>query len=154
MNEVTTSERAAALGISIRPYEPSDEAFVKDSWLRSYNPTPAATGVEAARYYRDQRALASRLIAAGSVAVATHNFGPKPELAGWVCWAHQGADGGPVIHFVYVKNILRSHGLATALIAHAMGEARQAKFSHDTPAWRGLTRFLARAGLEFSPCGT
>jgi GNAT superfamily N-acetyltransferase len=132
----------AEIGVTLEPMRPDDLPFVKDSWVRSYD--PGLTGIEAVRYIKTQRAFVDRLVQ-NVVTVARHGS----QLCGWLC---SGGSPLPRIDYIYVKSIFRGQDIASALLENSLGDATEALYSHDTKQWRGLMHGYKRTHVvEFHP---
>ena len=101
--------------IVIRAMEDGDLPLVYDSWLKSLRHDQKhrkgdAALVRDADYYRWQRDAIDDIMVQSPVWVACD---PEDEgnVMGWACGME------PVLHYVYVKELFRGHGVARALIA-------------------------------------
>ena len=133
--KVTVVLRAASQG---------DQAFVMDSWLRSFGKgrTWVFRGVEGDRFYSGHREILENILQRSLVVVACLEEVPDAVL-GWAC-----IEPG-CVHYTYVKNKYRRKGVATKLIAHAeklMGTLSTC--SHQTGQWK---RFTPGQKLMFTP---
>jgi GNAT superfamily N-acetyltransferase len=126
----------ALIGLVFEPMQETDEAFVLDSWVRSYVPK-APTAHEWARGYRNEQVIAKRCLLEGSTIMAVIP-GYGRQLAGWICSADS------KIFYIYVKNLFRGQDIGSALLEHALGESAIACYTHDTPGFQSLLRSFKR----------
>ena len=96
--------------IAIRPFRPTDRAFVLDSMRRTLVRNSAyAAGLQP----EVVNLLVEPVLATYTTLVATPQGDPE-EILGYVIH-----DGPHVVGFVYVKEAIRQHGIATALLKAA-----------------------------------
>jgi GNAT superfamily N-acetyltransferase len=133
---MTATARMALIGLVFEPIQEADEAFVLDSWVRSYVPK-APTAHEWARGYRNEQVIAKRCLLEGSTIMAVIP-GYGRQLAGWINF------DGPTVSYVYVKNLFRGQDIGSALLEHALGESKIACYTHDTPGFQSLLRSFER----------
>ena len=126
--------------------------YVYSSWIQSHHEgSPATRAVQWSRYKACQAKVIARAIATGHVVVAVDpvvSTGERRQIYGWACgWAD---DGVGVLHYAYVTQSRRGHGLARDLVAKIGVTAGVAmtQGSHSTLAGAGVGR---RLGLTFSP---
>lgn len=102
--------------VSLRPATAGDLGLVYSSWMRSYwDAKPASlAGVPRELYFSDagHHGVIDRLLrrpdAILSVACDTKDH---DEIYGWACWSAR------ALHYVYVKELWRRKGVASALVA-------------------------------------
>jgi hypothetical protein len=131
--------------------EPTNEdlPFIVNSWLKSAREGPTLRGLSSSVYFKEHKKLILTLLNSEDTAlvIAADDADPR-HILGWAA----GAPG--VLHFVYVKHLLRRQGLARALTrvacSVACGAAGAAAASHWTPA---AARYLADhpGSFEFNP---
>lgn len=102
----------------IRDLRDEERAFVLSSWLKSYRNAPHMRLVDNATYYAKQAANIIAMLDASRCLVAAD---PEEDTVLW---------GFIVVeydycHYVYVKHLMRHHGLARSLW-HAAGKPPQA----------------------------
>ncbi len=130
--------------VLIRPASSSDQAFVLDSWLRSFGQgrTWFWRGVHGDRFYSGHRKIAEDLLSRGLVLVACLEQVPDAVL-GWMCVE------GDCLHYVYVKSKYRKKGVARELLRHAQGLLGKVEnCSHQTGQFK---RWSPGAELNVSP---
>ncbi len=98
----------------IRPLREEERAFVLSSWLKSYRNAPHMRLVDNATYYAKQAANIMAMLDCSRCLVAAD---PEEDTVLW---------GFIVVeydycHYVYVKHLMRHHGLARSLW-HAAGK--------------------------------
>lgn len=102
--------------IRYRLIEETDMAFVIDSWIRSYRKRLINRGIDRALYFYGQLALIKYLSQTTKVLVACDAKQPM-YIVGWGC-AKVSDKGEFQLHYVYVKEDYRQHGVATAIVTH------------------------------------
>lgn len=135
--------------------EPTNEdlPFIVNSWLKSGREGLLVKPLSNEIYFQEHKRIILALLNApeSRVVIAADDACPT-HILGWACGARptQGACGGPdgVLHFVYVKHLLRRQGLARQLVQVAAGTPRVT--SHLTPA---AARYLSEhpGAFEFNP---
>jgi GNAT superfamily N-acetyltransferase len=119
---------------AVRPPTEKDYPFILQSWVRTYArsfeegplwPRAIADAVHAS--------VQRRLSRAGvEVAVATNPTNP------WFIFAYvvfERTPDGPVVHWVYVKDMYRNMGIGSDLVAYARGDAPgPLRITYRTPA--------------------
>lgn len=106
---------------------PSDFPFVLSSWLRSYRKARAVSQVSGLVYFQGQEERIRRIASRANVAVACNPEDPSTIL-GYVVF--EPAPSGGVVHYVYVKELVRRCGLASRLMAEVPGPFRS--HTHET----------------------
>lgn len=100
--------------LQYRLIEATDLAFVINSWLLSYRKQMGFKGVERERYFEGQLALINYLAQYAKVLVACDAKQPM-YIVGWGC-AHVDKEGAFGLHYVYVKEDYRRHGIAKGIV--------------------------------------
>ena len=131
-----------AARVNIDQMHVTDRPFVLDSWLRSYEPE-GLKGHERAKYYRNERVVAERCISHGRTMVATIP-GPERQIVGWCCMQ---PGEPPIVHYVYVKSIMRGNGIAIDLVIAALDGISELMHDHSTSSWFVFLRALGKAGI-------
>jgi hypothetical protein len=87
---------------------PDELPFLFSSWLKSYRNAPAVRQMGNEDYFRHQALVIEAILPVASVTLAVD---PEDEsvIWGFVVWE------GPVLHYLYVKHLLRQHGIARDL---------------------------------------
>lgn len=123
----------------IRPGAPGDAARVYKDWLLSFAIsdfahmcTPRADWQRRASqlYFDWQREVIARLLARAELWVASWGEDTS-TIAGW-CVVER-----DTVHYVYVAEDYRHHGIASRLLAPALDQPR-VKYTHRTPLVRHL----------------
>jgi len=96
--------------------EETDFAFVVDSWIKSYRKREVRSGVQPAHYQKGQLALIKFLAAHTKVLVACDASQPM-YIVGWGC-ARVSKEGEFQLHYVYVKEDYRNHGIGYQILVH------------------------------------
>ncbi len=99
-----------SIGIELRPANADDMNFVYSSWLSS-----VATGEKRRTpkeiVYKNHREIMARALNKSYVLIACmHDH--KDQILGWLCYEDT------VLHYVYVKQTFRKHGVASMLVNH------------------------------------
>jgi GNAT superfamily N-acetyltransferase len=118
--------RLSRLDCVIRPGRPDDLAFVVDSWTKH-----AYRGQRMRTATSHVRALLAR---ATSRLVVAHVPDDPESILGWVA----GEAGPPLcIHYVYVRSLARSQGVATAMLGTVVNDAADYSTRYAAPpkAW-------------------
>jgi GNAT superfamily N-acetyltransferase len=103
--------------IAIRGMKESDHNCIYDNWKSSYR--RAMSEVPKGVYYELMQRRIERLFEAGVRVAVAFPYDNEDYIIGWV--AYGPADG--VIHYVYVREIERGHGMARKLVNHALKNA-------------------------------
>jgi hypothetical protein len=123
---------------------PSDMPFILSSWLRSYRRARAVSDVGPI-YYAGQEAVIRRLVSRSMVALACNPEDPSTVL-GYVVFER--VRSGGLVHYVYVKELVRRCGLAERLMGEVPGPFRS--HTHETRA-EGVARLKARFPSVYNP---
>jgi hypothetical protein len=120
-----------SVDIRIRRMRPDDTAFVIDTWVETFRNTYAAGVVPMKFYQADYRKYVATLLADREpdvlVAYDAAAEVAGAELLGYLVFETSATfpagrrmkTVGPVVHYCYVKEYMRGHGLARALFAAA-----------------------------------
>ena len=137
----------ATEAVAIREGEPSDLAFVLDSWRASYRGASGDVGhVSESRYRSAHGAMSARLAQRSRLLVACLESAPD-VIVGWVL-----VEGGPVVHYVYVRGDARHGGIARGLLAEAgIGTKTAAVYTHRTAALHAWRRMHPECRWEYDP---
>jgi ribosomal protein S18 acetylase RimI-like enzyme len=99
--------------IMMRPYMPEDQAFLFNSWLKSFRNGTVCNNVDNSVYYTNQHIVIERLLQTSKVIVCCNSEDPR-IIYGYCVYEH--IQGQFVLHYIYVKNIYRKLGLARKLL--------------------------------------
>jgi GNAT superfamily N-acetyltransferase len=120
---------AAVIPLVIRPAEGGDVGLVLSSWLQSYyhSRAPAIWDIPRDLFFSEQghQGIVKNLLKRCPVLVA-HAPELPDEIYGWVCF------DPAALHYVYIKELWRMKGVASALLDAAPGLVR---CSHYTRAF-------------------
>jgi hypothetical protein len=130
-----------------------DLKFVLKSWLRDYSHprNPWAGSIERERHMRALKDTIMALFECEDVYVTMAcNEEDPDQIFGFVCYQEGHKVNGqevPVLHYVYVKALLRNNKIGSDLVAIARGRLKGVmRYTFKTPACR---RFLP--GANFNP---
>lgn len=101
--------------VIVRPMHDGDRNFVRSSWLRSYRELTKWAPKDA--YFRLHHDVVEGLLARARCVVAAAKD-DDAHVLGWACG--EPSDSHPLLHFAYVKQAYRNHGLATKLVDAAL----------------------------------
>jgi hypothetical protein len=90
----------------------ADYSFVIGSWLSSYRESDFARPIRSSIYFDSLARLIKGIIPRcfGVVAVAPSD---ESNILGWSAWT------GPLLHYLYVKEVYRRNGLGMILLGNA-----------------------------------
>ncbi len=139
------------IAVTLRAFAPTDAGLVFSSWLRSYwdaRPLPLRE-VPRELFFADRghHGVVTRLIGRGAVVVACSD--DPDEIYGWMCI------DGRALHYVYVKELWRSKGVARALMAslpEALDVSHLTRAFIEGPGKRRRVTYNPYTLLE-CPCG-
>ncbi len=134
--------------IRYRLVEETDFAFVIDSWIRSYRKRLYGQGISPELYREGQLALIKYLANFCKVLVACDAKQPM-YIVGWAC-ARVDKLGVFHLHYIYVKEDYRRHGVGRAIITHlGYREGKPIMASH----WNHNARDIAETHdvLSYNP---
>lgn len=137
------------MSLEISPAREQDEAFVLDSWLRSYYDTPAFAAVPRSIFFPGARAMVTRILET-SPSLLTIRDAQRPDwIAAWVCTSVH--EGKLVLHWSYTKFPYRRRGYFSALLRRALDAAPVQDLAYTLHS-----RFdprLERMGFSFESIG-
>ena len=125
--------------VQMRKAEPGDVPFITNSWLKSYRSGGIGNRlVPNDVYYQMHHAILEVILPKGLAVVLCN-----PEDRDMICgWAHaETFNDGLVLHYAYVKNSLRRHGLFTKLMDTLIEHERPQSimYTHKTEAFDKVT---------------
>jgi GNAT superfamily N-acetyltransferase len=134
----------------LRPFDRErDEALVFSSWcsqIRSRAPFSRMGKKRFARYKAD---VIERLVDRCGVTVAANRENPW-RIYGWCCGEELPA-GDQVLHFLYVQNTFRHHGIGTKLLRVVLPYFDRKPFWYTHPT-KAMSGYLAeRWGCTYRP---
>jgi len=126
--------------VRYRVATPDDVGFLLSSWLESWHDgCPLMRTVRFRDFKPAARAMAVRLLAS-SVAMVACDPDDETAILGYAVGEPR-VEGGPLLHYVYVRHSRRRHGLAKALVercrAH-IGAPKWAAYTHETYVTRRI----------------
>jgi GNAT superfamily N-acetyltransferase len=100
----------------IRRATEADEAFICDSWLRSFRDSWFAGPIPNDLYYDLYRKIINERVRARKNAQTLVAVAPDDDsvILGFAC-----VEPPSIVHYVYVKDVFRRHGVASALVKYA-----------------------------------
>lgn len=135
--------------VELRKAEPGDVPFITNSWLKSYRSNGIGNRLVPNDVYFQMHHKILEAILPKGLAVVLCNPQDRDMILGW---AHaETFSDGLVLHYAYVKNSLRKHGLFTQLMETLLEhEKPQAVFyTHKTEAFDKLNP--RRHGWIYNP---
>ena len=102
-----------SLPVAVRRANQSDMRFVTSSWLKSFRDGYFANTVGNTTYYPQQHKVLEQLIPRSTVIMAVSSEDPD-HIFGWICYSK--LSGFLCLHYIYVKQPFRGHGLARRLL--------------------------------------
>lgn len=139
----------ALSGSHIRVATEADENFIRSSWKRSFETTakkmfPKALfggGTRRDMYFPEMEAVINDILRRGAELRVLSDDEDPNYIEGWACVE------GPVVHFVYVKQVLRRLGRAAAMVEHV---PRPILCTHWTP-WCSEIEAAKPGTLRYAP---
>lgn len=104
--------------LTLRQHKKAEEPFIISSWLKSYRNSPYVRFVDNDTYYKKQAAIILERLRDSNCVVATD---PEDDNVVWGFIVHD----EQLLHYVYVKHLLRLNGIARTLWMYA-GKPTQA----------------------------
>ena len=133
-----------SLPLAFRPAADADVPLILNSWLMSYRNSAFAKAIPNDVYFGDNghRGRILSLLAGEPYLLVACSPEDEDDVRGWIC-ATVPAERGEltdhaVVHYVYVKQIWRRHGIATRLLKLAVPEGVPVVATHDMPVARKL----------------
>lgn len=99
--------------VQIRGATNNDAGFIFDTWLNSFRRSHHTRGIEGPVYYDEQRRIIETLLPRCSVLMACDSKYPT-SLFGYA--VAEIIDNLLVLHWVYMREALRDHGIGTQLV--------------------------------------
>lgn len=126
--------------VKLRPYQPTDENFILNSWLKIYYMSRSSGPIPQDMFAPTYRPIIRRLLTGRpevdtTVAVTTED---DDQILGYI--VHEQSMRGAVIFWCYVKQSFRRMGVATKLLNHAVGDDEYFSFVFNAPGIRYLTK--------------
>jgi GNAT superfamily N-acetyltransferase len=119
--------------VVLRDMRSDDNAFVRDSWLRShFNAHPERDVINRRVHLAGQSRRIDRLLERSIVRIAAYEDDSDLVL-GWVCVENER------VHYVYVKKLYRKQGIARMLLSDLL--PRPCLFSHRVTGLRAPDRW-------------
>lgn len=120
-------------GLTIRPYNPQDEAFVYSTWLRGlYYGNEWFRKIDKKAFFDKYRLVIKHLIETATIQVVCLEESPE-IIAGYVVYSL------PKLHWVYVKKDWRGLGIGKEIIpkgVEAVTHLTERAAKHKPPEWR------------------
>ena len=103
---------------AIREYRDDDEAFIYNSWLKSFRGAHFSGVLPSDLYYEAYRTLIDRILFDDRTSIAVcHNIENENQIFGYAVAADLG-EHQPVLHYIYVKDPFRRAGIMKELVRH------------------------------------
>lgn len=134
--------------ILVRPAKATDLNFILSGWKKSYRIGDLCAGVGNDRYYEAQHKIIAVLLQRATTLIACDAAAPDVDL-GFVC-AEVLPGAERVLHYVYVKDDFRRHGICNMLIAglDEMEPAERTTCTHRTRKGKAL---MQKRGWTYDP---
>lgn len=101
------------LPVQFRDMAAEDNAFVYNSWLKSFRNGTMNRNVDNSIYFHNHHKLIDKILQRSTIVVCCDAKDPK-IIFGYV--VYEKIDGQFVLHYIYVKNIYRKLGIAKKLL--------------------------------------
>ena len=101
-----------------RPVESPDLAFVLSAWLKSFRRSQHAGVVPNNLYHETYKAAFDHLLRRGMVVTVICNKSNPDQLVGFIAY-ETAANGTPVLHYLFIKDVFRGHGIGKHLLQGA-----------------------------------
>lgn len=120
---------------AFRPMSKADEAFIYNSWLKSYRDSPTVRSVPNSLYFAAHHDVIEQLLSSptANVIIACNPEDPE-QIYGY------GVGDVGVIHWIYVKHPFRGNGLGRALEQRLVGTADAVTYTHRVKTTDRLIR--------------
>jgi len=103
--------------ILVRHAIDGDIDFITSSWLNSFRDGYFNSTVSNRVYFNQHHKILERLLPEATVLVACNSEKPQ-QIFGWMCF--QVVDRVMIFHYVYVKNLMRTQGIAQRLFDYVV----------------------------------
>lgn len=135
---------------SLRPYQPTDEAFLFNSWLKSYRNSDFARALRNDIFYSMHHLVIERILQRPTTQVLIACDPTAPDVVyGYLVAERVG--GPPIYHFLYVKAAFRRAGIAKALLEATGASSGLAFFTHATKDSLAIARAFPAVSLTLNP---
>jgi hypothetical protein len=114
--------------VYLRDIRPEDEAFVYNSWLKSYKKW-TLSHINDTTYYKGQHNLIQLLLATTNIKLLISE--ETESIVGYICWHNN------TLHYLYVKDTYRGFNFGSTMVASCIPDVNQ--YSHRTFA---ITKIL------------
>ncbi len=105
------------VGINIRYAHDMDVDFITSSWLKSFRDGYFNATVPNRVYFTQHHKILENLLPTATVLVACNAEKPD-QILGWMCYQVDGKVC--ILHYIYVKDLMRGHGIAQRLFDYVM----------------------------------
>lgn len=137
--------------IVLRKATRADIQFITSGWLKSFRNAPFVRGVPNSVYYYYHHKILEELLPRSQVMVACNEADPN-QLLGFVC-AEVLDNSVLVLHYVYVKQLLRKQGIAKFMVDTLKSDLSIAtvQYTAKTYAVIDMEERLKAAGMVYNP---
>lgn len=138
MEAVNTEKKAE---YTFRPYRETDVNFILNSWGSSYyKGANYHYALNPDEFHHFHRPIRERLLYSPNIAIIVCCAADAEDLIlGWVL-VEKSKPRGLIVHYIYVKEAFKGHGIAKELIERALPD-RPVFMTHMTDKARKLMRF-------------
>lgn len=134
----------------IEPAQPGDIPLVMDSWQRSFSRSRHAGVVPNNLWVDTMRSLVTGLLARGAKILVARNPDDAWQVLGWICF--EADEHKRAVHYLFVKDPWRRDGIASELLAAALGEPGRAfvTCANDTEGADLFRMTMVQRGWRFA----
>jgi len=140
-----------SLRLLARDMEESDISFVSNAWLKSYRGAHFCAGCPNELYYIQHHTLIKDIWERSNITILCDEM-DGDQIYGFICYEvgeHLGGEIG-ILHYVYVKHLFRSLGLAKGLLEDVQNQTGIKYWfaSHSTSKLKHLAKDFK---IEYTP---
>lgn len=104
--------------LTLRSIQSEDLAFVIAAWLKSFRRSPFAGVIPNDLYHATYKNCFDQLLQRGMKVTVVCNTSNPDQLLGFIAY-ETAANGTPVVHYLFVKDVFRGNGIGKLLLADA-----------------------------------
>lgn len=140
------------LDLRVRLYCPADEAFVTDSWARSFLHSPAVRNVDSELYKVEHRARIKRLLGS-SITLILCSADKEDHVIGFTIFERPKASPAlAILHYLLIHASLQGNGFGSLLLKFV----RQTSHDAEDPIWTThwtipMKNLMGRWNLIYNP---
>ncbi len=132
----------------LRKMTDTDEAFVYNSFLRSYHDHYPMKFIPDTLYFRPQTDIIDFLLDTAECLIAC--FPEDPDaIIGWIL--HQRVSDAEVIHYMYIKTQHRHKGMAVDIVQKIIGDSKLIIASHICDNYAKLKYKIKDVSVIYDP---